>query len=315
MIIRTTDGGLTWNRQSSGTTGRLFGVYFTDANNGTAVGEHVILRTTDGGSTWVNQPYPPAYRFDYLLGVFFTNAATGTVVGAYGRILRTTDGGTTWTDQSSGTVNDLGGVYFINADTGAVVGGGSILHTTDGGATWTSQSTGTTDGFSAVYFANADTGTIAGSRIFRTTDGGSTWVSQPIETNNNLNGISFTDANTGTAVGDNGTILRTTTGGITGIKNYAKSNVNSPKTFLLEQNYPNPFNPSTVIDYSVPRNGFVTLRIYNILGQGVATLLSGMRIPGQYQATFDASRFASGVYFYRLQAGSYTMTKKMLLMK
>ncbi len=89
----------------------------------------------------------------------------------------------------------------------------------------------------------------------------------------------------------------------------------TPISFALYQNYPNPFNPTTVIDYSVPKNSFVTLKVYSVLGQEVTTLFSGMRIPGQYQATFHASRFASGVYFYRLQAGSYSVTKKMLLLK
>lgn len=89
----------------------------------------------------------------------------------------------------------------------------------------------------------------------------------------------------------------------------------APASFALFQNFPNPFNPTTEISYSVPKNSFVTLKVYNVLGQEVATLFSGMRIPGQYQATFNASRFASGVYFYRLQAGSYSMAKKMLLLK
>lgn len=89
----------------------------------------------------------------------------------------------------------------------------------------------------------------------------------------------------------------------------------APASFALYQNYPNPFNPTTEINYSVPKNSFVTLKVYNILGQEVATLFSGMRIPGQYRATFDAIKFASGVYFYRLQAGSYSAAKKMLLLK
>ncbi len=88
-----------------------------------------------------------------------------------------------------------------------------------------------------------------------------------------------------------------------------------PATYALSQNYPNPFNPTTEIKYSVPRNGFVTLKVYNVLGQEVATLFSGIRRPGNYSATFNGSRFASGVYFYRLQAGSVSITKKLMLLK
>lgn len=88
-----------------------------------------------------------------------------------------------------------------------------------------------------------------------------------------------------------------------------------PSTYDMAQNYPNPFNPTTQINYSVPKSGFVTLKVYNVLGQEVTTLFSGKQQAGNYIATFDASRFASGVYFYRLQAGSFSSVKKMVLMK
>ena len=88
-----------------------------------------------------------------------------------------------------------------------------------------------------------------------------------------------------------------------------------PQSFSLNQNYPNPFNPATQIDYSIPQSGFVTLKIYNVLGQEVATLFSGMQTPGSYKATFDGNRLASGVYLYRLEEGKYSVTKKMILMK
>ncbi len=88
-----------------------------------------------------------------------------------------------------------------------------------------------------------------------------------------------------------------------------------PSGFSLTQNYPNPFNPTTSINYSIPKNSFVTLKIYNVLGQEVATLFSGQQHAGNYSATFNASRLASGAYFYRLHAGSFSSVKKMVLMK
>jgi hypothetical protein len=88
-----------------------------------------------------------------------------------------------------------------------------------------------------------------------------------------------------------------------------------PETYALSQNYPNPFNPSTNIQYSVPKAGFVTLKIYNLLGQEVATLVEGNQTAGTYIATFDASRVSSGVYFYRLASGNFVDVKKMLLLK
>ncbi|HUI31405.1 MAG TPA: T9SS type A sorting domain-containing protein [Candidatus Acidoferrales bacterium] len=89
----------------------------------------------------------------------------------------------------------------------------------------------------------------------------------------------------------------------------------TPSSFSLSQNYPNPFNPTTTIKYSIAKPGDASLKIYNILGQEVATLVNLHQAPGNYVATFDASRFASGVYFYRLNAGSFSQVKKMLLLK
>jgi hypothetical protein len=92
--------------------------------------------------------------------------------------------------------------------------------------------------------------------------------------------------------------------------------VNSgPWTFTLNQNYPNPFNPTTHIEYSVGRSGYVSLKVFNILGEEVATLHAGYRSPGNYAATFDGRRLASGVYFYRLRAGEFVSTRKLLLIK
>ena len=88
-----------------------------------------------------------------------------------------------------------------------------------------------------------------------------------------------------------------------------------PKEYTLEQNYPNPFNPTTQIGYSVPKNGHVSLKVYNTLGQEVATLFSGVQNVGRYVVGFNASILASGVYLYRLQSENVTLTKKLVLMK
>jgi hypothetical protein len=88
-----------------------------------------------------------------------------------------------------------------------------------------------------------------------------------------------------------------------------------PKTFSLFQNYPNPFNPSTTIRYALPGRSNVTLAVLNMLGQQVATLVNGEIEAGHHEVQFDAPGLASGVYFYRLQAGGYTQTRKLLLVR
>ncbi len=88
-----------------------------------------------------------------------------------------------------------------------------------------------------------------------------------------------------------------------------------PTEFQLSQNYPNPFNPTTTISYNLPQRTYVTLKVYNVLGQEVATLADGTQPIGQHQIIFDGSRLASGTYFYVLQAGGNRLIQKMMLMK
>jgi len=88
-----------------------------------------------------------------------------------------------------------------------------------------------------------------------------------------------------------------------------------PRESRLDQNYPNPFNPSTRIDFKIPSSSFVSLRVYNALGMLVATLASKEFKPGNYSVSWDASGLPSGVYFYRLSAGSFVETKKLILLR
>lgn len=88
-----------------------------------------------------------------------------------------------------------------------------------------------------------------------------------------------------------------------------------PRKATLDQNYPNPFNPTTTINYDIPKLSHVMMIVYDVLGRKVQMLVNAEKSPGRYEATFDASRLTSGVYFYRLTAGTYTRTKKMLFIK
>ena len=88
-----------------------------------------------------------------------------------------------------------------------------------------------------------------------------------------------------------------------------------PEQFSLEQNYPNPFNPSTTINFSIPASGFVTLKVFNVLGSEVATLVNEQKEPGSYQVEFDSNNYSAGIYFYNLQAGNFIETRKMILLK
>jgi hypothetical protein len=97
--------------------------------------------------------------------------------------------------------------------------------------------------------------------------------------------------------------------------NVIEAEINIPNKFSLSQNYPNPFNPSTVICYQLAAGSQVTLMVYDVLGNEVATLVNEEKQPGVYEVEFDASQLSSGIYFYKLKAGNFTETKKMILLK
>jgi hypothetical protein len=89
----------------------------------------------------------------------------------------------------------------------------------------------------------------------------------------------------------------------------------SPKSFMLSQNYPNPFNPTTTINYQIMKNDFVSLKVYDVLGNELATLVNEEKQAGTYKVQFDAFNLSSGVYFYTLKTGNFTSTRKMILTK
>ncbi len=115
-----------------------------------------------------------------------------------------------------------------------------------------------------------------------------------------------------------GTILHTTNGGVTFIEN--ETNRSQPNKFLLSQNYPNPFNPVTKIKYTIPENlsdgrQEVILKVYDILGREVATLVNEEKPAVEYEVEFNGANLPSGIYFYQLRAGEYSETMKMVLLK
>ena len=256
-------------------------------------------------------------------GFSFADVNNWTTVGDGGSILRTTNGGTTWTSESSGTTDNLYGVSFIDANNGTIVGeSGIILRTTNGGTNWTLQSSGTTNQLNGVSFTDANTGTVIGGiafldnyvgTILRTTNGGTNWTLQSSGTTSVLYGVFFIDANNGWTVGTNGTILRTTNGGVTFV--VEEKDDEAPAEFLLFQNYPNPFNSSTTINYSITQSVLVTLKVYDVLGTELETLVNENKTVGTYDLNWNAAILPSGVYFYRIQAGEFAQTRKMILLK
>jgi len=315
-----------WYPQNSDTTEILSSIHFEDANNGWIVGgSGIILHTTNGGQEWITQI---SGTTEGLASVHFTDINNGTAVGGAGTILRTVDGGQNWISQTTGTDNPLHGVFFIDVNNGWSVGGHPpfltirddgriILRTIDGGQNWISDENyvwGLRFCVS-VYFTDANNGTAVGRRgtILRTVDGGQSWISQTSGTDLFLNGVYFTDANNGWIVGDNGTILHTTNGGVTFVEEEQIADL--PTAYYLSNNFPNPFNPSTKIKYSVPQTSTVQMKVFDVLGKEIETLVNEEKPVGTYELNWNAANLPSGVYFYRLKAENFVQTRKMILLK
>ena len=147
--------------------------------------------------------------------------------------------------------------------------------------------------------------------IYITNNSGKSW--QQINTGlEDFNAISIGLDKNGDAVASTSTAIHRSKSIVTGIK---EKLVSIPEKYILRQNYPNPFNPSTVISFQLTAFSKVILKVYDVLGREVATLVNGEKPAGSYKVNFDTSKLASGVYFYRLTAGDFTQTKKMILLK
>lgn len=318
-LVKTINGGDTWTNVPVATSKCGSGIWFLSADTGfcayadTLYGKSVIAKTVNGGASW-DVVYPGTGWVSFF---YFTDSKNGYATVNNGTILRTTDGGQNWTSLNLG-VNLWGsGIYFFSKDTGFVGGrtngNASIFKTVNAGVSW--KPIISSNMIYRIFFADRKHGfalsvdTTGAGKIIKSTDGGDTWLDEttPIS---NLRGIYFLNTNLGYAVGDSGVILKYSIA--TSVKDPTK---NIPTRFSLEQNYPNPFNPSTTIRYQLPKGRMVTLKIFDVMGREVATLVNEQKDAGYYEVQWNARNYSSGVYFYTIRAGEYNKTLKLLLVK
>jgi ligand-binding sensor domain-containing protein len=220
-----------------------------------------------------------------------------------------------WTPVNSGLANTS--VYsLVTSGSNLFAGtGGGVFRSTNNGASWIAVSNGLTN-YDVSCLVVSGTNLLAGTRgggVFRSTDNGASWTA----VNNgltNLHVYSLAVSSTNLFAGTSGGVWRRPLSEmITSVEHISGGAV--PEGFALEQNFPNPFNPSTTIQFSIPRAEYVTLKIYDLVGREVATLVSDHLNAGTYESTWNAKNTASGVYFYRLEAGQFSAMKKLLLVK
>ena len=272
--------------------------------------------------------------------------------GTTGAIYKSTDNGNTWTEISSGLAKDARITSIIASGDNLFAGSANngVFKSTNNGTSWTTINTDLTNtnitqlvGFDNKLFAVTLTG------VFISDNGGASWAADPSElkkvnclvaVNDKLisgtensgaylsvdNGVTWTPFNSGMpadtriwslAINNDGIFAATSSGILfTSYPNKVgiEGEISVSSTFTLKQNYPNPFNQSTTISFSIPSKSFVSLKIYDLQGREVATIFSEEIPAGQYTRKWNAANTSGGIYFYRLQAGSYSETKKLILL-
>ena len=317
FIYKTTDGGLTWSTVLTQAGGFFNAIVMTDASNGFVTGDPVggrwsLFRTTNGGTTWdsTGMFLPQAGSeagWNNCAQKIGNNIWFGT---NNTKVYYSSNNGANWVAQATGEAAASGSIVWFNDVNNGLYGGTTLRSTTNGGTVWN---------------ANAGIGTGVYSGI--TGNGNSFWTTRgttAIGYSSN-NGANWSTAYTSTGAVVNITKSRTgnllyaskSTGGIVkyGVTVGVTPVTTVADNYSLSQNYPNPFNPSTSIKFALPTSGFTSLKIYNMLGKEVATLVSTNLSQGTYFYDFNASALSSGVYFYKLESGNFSEVKKMSLIK
>lgn len=219
QILKSSDAGMSWQKQNTNTTENLNAVFFLNANTGYVVGDNrTILKTTNGGNTWISQVSP---QTQHLYSAYFKDLNTGYIasydwgVDSCTVLLTTTDGGSNWKKKRIGRISYPRKIVFVNQDTAFIAGDfGGILKTTDGGTNW-KESFQHGNSYSDMFFTNENTGYVIGEdgEISMTENCGKDWTVLDSGTDTDLLSICFTDINTGFAVGSGGIILKTTNSG------------------------------------------------------------------------------------------------------
>lgn len=216
-VLRTVDGGQTWDSVLNREGTRFGGLAVQDANRCWVVGDSSCVEySSNGGTDWhTSDNLPLAGPID-LAQVVFLGFPDGWIVGKDGTIIHTVDNGQNWSLQTTPTDHDLSDVQFVDTLTGWAVGNhGTILHTADAGTTWTAQDAGSATDLRAVYFVDNLVGWAVGTSgmVIHTNNSGTTWTVVDIGTSRDLRGIYFPSATHGWVVGLNGEILHTRNGG------------------------------------------------------------------------------------------------------
>jgi hypothetical protein len=272
-----------------------------------------VFLSTNNGTTWSSVNTGLTDTLVEALGVSGTNLFAATDRGVF----LSTNNGTSWNAASTGLTST--GVYAFavsGANLFAGTWGGGVFLSTNNGTSWSAANSGLTNTKVirlAVSGTNLFAGTYGGG-VFLSTNNGTSWqaVNTGLPATTNVFALTVSGTNVFAGTDTAGIWRRPISEMITSV-DPATSEL--PRGFLLQQNYPNPFNPTTVVSYQLPVVSDVKLIVYDLLGRELAVLVKERKAPGSYEVKLDGSNLASGVYFYRLKAGTFVQTRKILLLR
>ncbi len=326
-LLKTTDGGNNWTPVISNLDGAIVKIKFFNEQTGSIICNGNLYSTTNGGTTWnLNVESVQDFHFvDLNIGWYINED----------KIYFTIDGGANWSIQYSNPNNNLLNIYFYDSQLGWATGeNGYLLRTTNGGTpvelnsftanvngsnvtlNWSTSSEANNSGFEVYRKKTGERSQEREWKLIGFVEGSGTTTEQKYYT--------FKDEHLSEGIYSY-RIKQIDFDGTYKYYDLSESvEIGSPNKFELSQNYPNPFNPSTKIKYSVAdayyaSPAWVTLKVYDILGNEVTTLVNEYKQAGSYEVEFQSTagsrQLASGVYYYQLKAGSFIETKKMLMIK
>jgi photosystem II stability/assembly factor-like uncharacterized protein len=320
-VNKSTDGGQTWVAKTSAGSSTLNSAYFLDELTGIVVGNSGnIWKTLDGGQTWSQKGI--GLTSANLQSIRFSDASHGIIVGNLGAILKTTDGGDTWTKSAQITGNALMSATLIDGSTTLVAGNSGTIIKSSNAPLPVELVSFTASVRNNTVNLNWETATEVDNYGFEIErkDNNSNWTRigfiEGHSTSNSPKYYTFSDNPTGSSKFSYRLKQIDNDGKFEYSHEVEVLIDNLPNGYLLGQNYPNPFNPETSIKFVLKENTKATLKVYNALGELVATLFDGIADAGRfYNIKFNGINLSSGLYIYTLDAGKYRQTRKMILMK
>ena len=322
-IFRSIDDGHTWQKANNGLSNlNVNTITYGLINNNLdtlfiAATDSGIYRSNNFGDSWITSD--EAIKITDVHDICFNGMKLYAGTRNKG-VFISTDFGITWSGINNGlnetTINSItieNNILLVGTDIG--------VYMSEGGIDWTKISFGLpickvnkTLIYENIFIAGTDSGLFVSNNYgqnWRPVNYGFRGTYQSTKTDTRI--IAMIICNNNLIVGTDGDGVFSRP--LSEITNIELDNNILPDQVRLFQNYPNPFNPSTKINYEIPKSGLVTIKIYDVLGKEIETLVNEEKNPGRYKVDFDGSNLSSGVYFYKITTNKFSETKKMLLMK